>query len=754
MIDAQKTDHKSLNKILEMIGDGKFKIPDFQRDFEWKPWDISNLMQSIFSDYYIGNLLLWKGSTDNFKKLSCEPINGRPDTGNPEYIVLDGQQRLTAMHYAFLAPDVPLPSRKKPALYFLDVDKLIGNDADDSVSYEWVGPKTQSLLENEKEQFKLHKFPLKIMGLNNGHSLYQWTDGYEKFWKRKHKKLTKSKANDLSEKKLKILNSKISHAERAVQCATDFKDLAVRVLNNYQIAYIELADDIPVPKVCDIFTQINSRGVRLDIFDLLNAMLVPENIQLKLLWREAEDRLKFATSDKMNVYVLQVMSMIKQNYCSPKYLYFLLPDNKKIIRDADGQRSSTILVRDAAEFLALWKTSVDCIEASLKLIGNAQEYGVTSSKYLPYVSILPVFSAIQSHIKGLAPNLQMTAQGKAKRWYWAAVFLNRYSGSVESTAARDYSDFKKWIVDEANEPYIVGEFRDRFRDLDLAKEVKRGASVYNGVFNLLVLEGARDWYTGAIPERDALDDHHIVPASWGKEQKLGTGINSILNRTPLSAETNRKYIRDRLPNEYLPELIAENGKEKVLEILKSHFISEVALEVLLRKDFSVNDFEEFQQLRMASIFDAMEKHLFGQVIDVPMNIQKLSGDIKDVEIGLRSLIAQRLEDDPSLLPDPVQEKIARFMARQGDLEPTEVDTESLSLEDRLQFCDLRELEETILNKGLWERFSQAFKKKEKLGARFQQLAEIRNCLSHHREISEVVRKEGEASTIWFKAILK
>ena len=31
----------------------------------------------------------------------------------------------------------------------------------------------------------------------------------------------------------------------------------------------------------------------------------------------------------MNVYILQVMSILRQAYCSPKYLYFLLPGQEK-----------------------------------------------------------------------------------------------------------------------------------------------------------------------------------------------------------------------------------------------------------------------------------------------------------------------------------------------------------------------------------------------------------------------------------------
>ena len=113
MKDAQKPDHITLNTLINRLKEGRFVIPDFQREFEWRPWDIKDLMRSIFLDYYIGSLLLWKGKKENFQALSCEIVYGYDGTtgqhpwnygnGKPEYIVLDGQQRLTALYYAFIA---------------------------------------------------------------------------------------------------------------------------------------------------------------------------------------------------------------------------------------------------------------------------------------------------------------------------------------------------------------------------------------------------------------------------------------------------------------------------------------------------------------------------------------------------------------------------------------------------------------------------------------------------------------------------
>ena len=118
----------------------------------------------------------------------------------------------------------------------------------------------------------------------------------------------------------------------------------------YQISYIELDQQLGIDKVCDIFTQINSKGLQLDTFDLINALLKPKGVQLKQMWRDAAPRLEFVESNKMNVYILQVMSILRQGYCSPKYLYFLLPGQEKPIRDPDGTRRKEVLVADTTAF--------------------------------------------------------------------------------------------------------------------------------------------------------------------------------------------------------------------------------------------------------------------------------------------------------------------------------------------------------------------------------------------------------------------
>ena len=400
MKDAQKPDHVSLNTLITRLKEGRFVVPDFQREFEWEPWDIKDLMRSIFLDYYIGSLLLWKGKKENFQDLSCEPLYGHTGDGDPEYIILDGQQRLTAILYAFLAPDVSLPNRVSRAFYFIKVDLFMVGEYDEAFGYDLHTKQGTAILNNREAQFAGHTFPLSVVGAGLW-DLANWVQDYEKYWKAKQAEQEASGDPD-------TVKVTATHAANA----RAFGELLKETIEQYQISYIELDRDLAVDKVCDIFTQINSRGIRLDVFDLVNALLKPKGLQLKHMWREAESRLDKVDTKKMNVYILQVMSILRQAYCSPKYLYFLLPGQEKSVRDPDGTLHKEVLVKDIVDFEARWKSAVDALEDAINVLRHPQEYGAVSSNFLPYVSILPVFAALRAHAKSLPAKRQLDARRK------------------------------------------------------------------------------------------------------------------------------------------------------------------------------------------------------------------------------------------------------------------------------------------------------------------------------------------------------
>jgi hypothetical protein len=640
-----------------------------------------------------------------------------------------------------VAPDVPLPNRANRAHYFVHVDKFMAEEHDDAFNYGWLNKSWLNILGNRIAQFEDHIFPLAIIGAG-GWDLFEWVKGYQKYWEEKAKRLSEE-GDEQGAREAQ------NHTTNAVQFGEHLKGIT----EQYQISYIELDKDLGVDKVCDIFTQINSKGIRLDAFDLINALLKPKGLQLKHMWRKAASRLEFVESEKMNVYILQVMSILRQNYCSPKYLYFLLPGQKKSIRRPDGSRHNKVLIHDIDDFEKRWDSAVSALENAIKLLRHPQEYGVISSSYLPYVSILPVFSSIQEYIRTLPAQQRLDAQRKARHWYWASVFTNRYSGAVESTSASDFISLKLWFADDSQEPALISELKNRFKNLELRKEIRRNTSVYNGIFNLLILLGARDWMSGHAPMYDDLDDHHIVPKSWGKEHLQNNLIDTILNRTPLSSETNRHVIRDRLPNQYLPEMIEKNGERVVRSMMDSHCISPTALAILLRNPFKPEDFEDFITERQRTFQMAIENLLIKERLDLPTQLRDLDEQIEKVELGLRQLIAATLQTHDVQLPQHVSKKVEERIQHAARKNAAFDADHYNTIEGKLEYSDFRELQDTFCSKDLWTFFQEHFATKEVLLAKFGQLAELRNTIRHSRTADEITRKEGEAAILWFGAIL-
>ncbi|GAH71954.1 unnamed protein product, partial [marine sediment metagenome] len=113
-----------------------------------------------------------------------------------------------------------------------------------------------------------------------------------------------------------------------------------------------------------------------------------------------------------------------------------------------------------------------------------------------------------------------------------------------------------------------------------------------------------------LPEYSVLEDHHIVPRYWGKKRGLSRKIDTILNRTLISNQTNRSIIANKLPNVYLREMFDKaQNPEEVYELLKSHLISRRGADILIRENFSEKDFEEFIEERQETIMKEIKELL-------------------------------------------------------------------------------------------------------------------------------------------------
>ena len=163
------------------------------------------------------------------------------------------------------------------------------------------------------------------------------------------------------------------------------------------------------------------------------------------------------------------------------------------------------------------------------------------------------------------------------RWYWCGVLGELYGGAIETRFARDLPEVAAFVHGDPVEPTTITE--SNFQAGRLLTLRTRNSSAYKGLYALLMRDGGRDFRTGEpIAAQTIFDDkidiHHIFPEKWCKTAGIEPGTyNSIINKTAISARTNRK-ISGRAPSIYLPvmEKDADILTGRMNEILDSHCV--------------------------------------------------------------------------------------------------------------------------------------------------------------------------------------
>src|ERR1022692_3743770 len=90
----------SVKELTEQYRKGDIAIPEIQRDFVWDAKRIRLLIDSVHKDYPSGAIILWRPP---FRIRSEFEMLIRPERLHlykdrlPKYLLLDGQQRLTAL---------------------------------------------------------------------------------------------------------------------------------------------------------------------------------------------------------------------------------------------------------------------------------------------------------------------------------------------------------------------------------------------------------------------------------------------------------------------------------------------------------------------------------------------------------------------------------------------------------------------------------------------------------------------------------
>ena len=574
------SNNESLSDILKSIDEGRTQLPDFQRGWVWEDSRIRALIASISNGYPIGAAMFLQTGGDevHFKTRLFEGVDESKESVEPERLVLDGQQRNTAIYRAMYSKKVveTVDFKKKPIkrFYYLNIPKCLDTLTDridavvsvpeDRVVRENIGRAVKLDLSTREKEYENHYFPLNIVF--DPTELMMWAMGYCMF-----------------------------HNNTTQQQWTMFYESIVTPMTKYQIPIIQVGNDVPKEAVCQVFENVNQGGVSLTVFELVTASLATDNFELRKNWDEIWNDLR----KYRQLYYKSYQTFTGTDFITAITLLASYEKTKDMDCKGLSCKKRDVLRLDYKTYSQYRDRIIAGVKDAVKFLG---EQRVFTAVDLPYSSqLIPLSVAF-----AINPNLWFNAGNKRKleQWYWCGVFGELYGGANETRYVTDIQGLMTWLSDENACPDTV--LRSNFHASRLQQLCTRNSAAYKGVMALILKAHARDFISGGEMDfasyvEEATDIHHIFPQSYCEKQKYSRALwNSVINKTPIYARTNR-IIGGVAPSKYISSIERNHKVEpfKLVEYLASHQIDVEAI----RSD----DFYAYFEKRKNALLDLIEK---------------------------------------------------------------------------------------------------------------------------------------------------
>ncbi|MGH1392535.1 MAG: GmrSD restriction endonuclease domain-containing protein [Trichormus sp.] len=585
--------------VLKDIKTGRIQLPDFQRDWVWDDTHVRRLIASVSLAYPIGAVMMLQQSIQS-RQFKPRLVDGvlKPENYTPNLLILDGQQRLTTMFMVFLSEQpVIIKDQKSQKMikkwYYLDIKKCLNPECDrrnaivalpeSKIARTFTGGLIDCSAPEKEYQALL--FPLsKVFCFS------EWRSKFSKYWQ-------------YDPQKLELI---------------DTLELEVlKKFEHYQIPVIQLRDSLPKEAVCQVFEDTNTAGCDLNYFDLMSSSYCTADFSLRDDWKQRENRFqplkvlrKLRSTDFVQAVTLMAgyakrIEAIKQGWNIDK-----LPS-------VNCDRAEVLKL--TKEEYQKWADPISRgFEESARFLHSQKIFDADD---LAYPIQLVILSTIFTILGERSRSLQ--ARSMLERWLWCGMFGEVYTRWYEARAGRDVIEVPDWLAGGSLPLTIV---QADFSFDRLISVRKRYGAVYQGLAALLRREGAIDWCTGeeindVIYFEEQIDSHHIFPVAWCRKKGIDPKkYNCLINRTPLSAKTNKK-IGSKAPSLYLEEFeLSGTSAKRLDEILRSHAISPKTL----RRD----DFEAFFQMRANNLLT-----LIGKAMGKSLSFESSEDFVRDCHNG-------------------------------------------------------------------------------------------------------------------------
>lgn len=570
-----------LYEILKETNKGKIQLPDFQRGWIWDDNRIKGILASIAKSYPIGAIMLLETGNETVR-FKTKPIEGvkLDNQVKPEFLILDGQQRITSLYQAIISNDVVRTKNDQGyevnRWYYIDMAKALDPNTDLEEAIISINEKkkiTENIgrdvvldLTEVEYEYKYLMYPVHMID-----EYSQWRKEFNKYWK-------------YDPEKSEFWDS--------------FEEKVINSFNRYMLPVIVMKKENPKEAVCQVFEKVNTGGVSLTVFELLTASFASEEFDLKQDWSDIKANFKKfkPIANVNNTDLIQSITLLAT--------YKRKKAKLKEIKENEGPPAVSCKRKDMLNLsLNDYLNNKDVVvQGYIKASKILLENHIYSARDMPYNTQLIPMSAILGILGDQIDNIGNKT--KLMQWFWCGVFGELYGSANETRYALDLPQVIEWIQNDGPEPKTI--YDANFVPSRLNTLKTRNSAAYKGIYALLMDDDTKDWLSATKIDlntyfSESIDIHHIFPVSWCEKNGIPrTEYDCIINKTPLSGRTNRIVSGDA-PSKYLDRLKKHAGvSSEIFEnILKSH--------VLDPKFMYGDDFKGFFIDRKEKILQRVEK---------------------------------------------------------------------------------------------------------------------------------------------------
>lgn len=583
---APKSLDTNLSELMQEVDSGKAQLPEFQRSWTWDDGRIRGLLSSLSQGYPMGAIMCLECGNENVH-FKCRPLEGANNaTKKPEYLILDGQQRLTSIYRTTCSLEPVLTKTDKGKeirrYYYLDMKKCLDDneDRDDAIVPVPEDRKVKTDFDRKvlldlstpALEYENEMFPINII-FDSG-AITNWLLGYIDYHK---------------------------SSEEFTNRFKQFQSSVIDTITKYKLPVITLGRETPREAVCKVFENVNTGGVILTVFELVTASFATYEFDLRKDWEECRDII-WGKNEKLNTDVME--SVDETAFLTAITLY-----TNYLAETATSCKKKDVLNLTFEAYQKNKAAVLDGFKMAREFLLHHQY--VFRKRDLPYTTQLIPLAAICAVI-GKSKFNQPSTQNILAKWFWCGIMGEMYGSANETRYVNDIEDVVAEILGkESLNRTINAAYFSATRLLSLQT---RNSAAYKGVMALVYREQCRDFMKGTtmdiVKSMDMSPDiHHIFPEAYCRKMGYSkTKWNSIVNKTPLLPESNRQIGGDA-PSKYSKKIIkaAQIDKNELRQRVESHLIDFDA--------FSRDDFNTYFTTRAKAIMNVIEKAMGKSISD-------------------------------------------------------------------------------------------------------------------------------------------